>query len=193
MGSGAPGDEFYDPSIDAEGRFDPQQARALLAGRRPRFECVVQDDPVFRRVAAMLVEQLADVGVRVELRFVRPFAPFYSAVAQGPPASISKWLWQDPLDALIGFSATHAQPFPNWQHASASALDDAYRAWLRAGSHEEHAAAASVVQRVFVEELPYVPLLVPNDVWVHSRHVHGWRPFPANLYPFYHGLAVDKA
>jgi ABC-type transport system substrate-binding protein len=193
LGPVPPGDEFYDPSIDAEGRVDPEQARAVLVDQRLRFECVVQDDPVFRRVAALVVGQLADVGVRVEPRFVRPFAPFYGAVAQGPSASISKWLWQDPLDALIGFSATHAQPFPNWQHASAPALDDAYRAWLRAGSHEELAAAATIVQRVFAEQLPYVPLLVPNDVWVRSRRVHGWRPFPANLYPFYHGLVVDDA
>ena len=187
-----PGDEFYDPSIDAEGRHDPEQARAVLAGRDLRFECVVQDDPAFRRVAALVVEQLEAVGVRIEPRFVRPFAPFYGAVADGPPASISKWLWQDPVDALIGFSATHARPFPNWQHASAPALDDAYRRWLRADSHDELAAAAALVQRVFADELPYVPLLVPNDVWVHSRRVHGWRPFQANLYPFYHGTVVSR-
>jgi ABC-type transport system substrate-binding protein len=186
-----PGDEFYDPAVDAAGRSDPGEARSVLASRGLRFECVVQDDPVFRRVAARVVEQLAAVGVVVEPRFARPFAPFYEAVAAGPAASISKWLWQDPVDALIGFSATHAQPFPNWQHASVPALDDAYRAWLRAGSHHQLAAAASRVQRVFADELPYVPLLVPNDVWVHSRRVRGWRPFQANLYPFYHGVAVD--
>ena len=70
------------------------------------------------------------------------------------------------------------------------ALDDAYRTWLRAGSRDELAAAAALVQRVFADELPYVPLLVPNDVWVHSRRVQGWRPFQANLYPFYHGAVV---
>jgi len=186
-----PGDEFYDPSVDAAGRRDPQAARALLAGRGLAFECVVQDDPVFRRVAELAVRQLAEVGVRLEPRFVRPFAPFYGAVAEGPPASISKWLWQDPVDALIGFSATHTRPFPNWQFASVPALDDAYREWLRAGSQDELAAAAARVQHVFAAELPYVPLLVPNDVWVRSRRVHGWRPFQANLYPFYHGVRVS--
>ena len=34
--------------------------------------------------------------------------------------------------------------------------------------------------RVFATELPYIPLLVPNDVWVHSIRVRGWRPFQAN-------------
>jgi len=185
------GDEFYDPAIDAAGRHVPAEAVALLAGRRLAFECVMQDDQIFRRVAALLVAQLAEIGVTVEPRYVKPFAPFYEAVAAGPPASLAKWLWQDPVDALIGFSASHTRPFPNWQHASVPALDDAYREWLRAGPREELAAAASRVQHVFATELPYIPLLVPNDVWLHSVRVRGWRPFQANLYPFYHGVTVE--
>lgn len=195
-----PGDEFYAPDVDRAGRHDPARAGELLdeagfprgaSGVRLAFECVIQDDPVFRRVAARLSEQLAGLGVRLELRPARPFAPFYEAVAAGPAAAISKWLWQDPMDAIIGFSSTANEPFPNWEHASVPELDRAYEAWLRAGGHDELAAAAAQAQLVFARELPYVPLLVPNDVWVHSAAVHGWRPFPANLYPFYQGVWVE--
>ena len=201
-----PGDEFYDPGPDRAGRHDPPAAAGLLeaagwtlgeddvrcrAGVPLAFECVIQDDPVFRRVASLVADQLALVGVRLSLRPVAPFAPFYRAVAESPPAAISKWLWQDPLDAIIGFSAAYNDPFPNWQHSCVPELDDAYRGWLRAGSHEELTAAASRVQTVFAEMLPYVPLLVPDDVWVSRPRVHGWEPFPANLYPFYQGVWLD--
>jgi hypothetical protein len=108
-------------------------------------------------------------------------------VAAGPAASISKWLWQDPLDAAIGFSASSTRPFPNWQHASVPELDGAYQGWLRATSGDELRSAAEHVGRVFAATLPYVPLLTPNDIWVHGAHVHGYRPFPANLYPFLPG------
>lgn len=200
-----PGDEFYDPAVDAEGVHDPALARSLLdeAGFRPGpdgirerdgnrlvVDCVIQDDPVFHRVAAALGEQLAPLGVRLEQRAVKPFQPFYEAVAAGPAASLSKWLWQDPLDAVIGFSASSNRPFPNWQHAAVPELDDAFRAWLRAGPSGELRSCAARVQRVFANTLPYVPLLTPNDVWVHAVHVRGWQPYAANLYPFYHAVSI---
>jgi peptide/nickel transport system substrate-binding protein len=187
-----PGDEHYDASVGEQGRHDPARARALLeeAGVQIRCDCVVQDDPVFRRVAALVREQLAEVGVQLELRFAAPFAPFYGAVAARPPASLSKWLWQDPIDALIGFTASSTRPFPNWQHASVPDLDEAYDRWLRATTSEELSDAASAVQRIFARELPYIPLLTPNDVWMWSPAVSGFEPSPAILYPFYAGVSV---
>ena len=187
-----PGDEHYDASVDAAGVHDPARARELLAeaGVRIACECVVQDDPVFRRVAELVRGQLAQVGVELELRFAAPFAPFYEAAAAGPPASISKWLWQDPIDALIGFTASSTRPFPNWQHSSVPELDQAFEQWLRAGSALELSEAARTVQHVFARELPYVPLLTPNDVWMWSPAVRGFEPSPAILYPYYEGVTV---
>src|SRR5579864_8712591 len=105
---------------------------------------------------------------------------------------INKWLWQDPLDAIIGFSATRGQPFPNWQQSSIPALDEAFRDWLKAGPADELKAAASKVQRIAAEQLPYIPLLTPDDIWVHSNKLHGWRPFAANLYPFYQDAWLES-
>jgi peptide/nickel transport system substrate-binding protein len=189
-----PGDEHYDETVDNAGRHDPALARELLAhaGVRIGCECVVQDDPVFRRVAELVRSQLADVGVALDLSFERPFAPFYQAVAERPPASISKWLWQDPIDALIGFTASSTRPFPNWQHASAPELDKAFDAWLRAGTRTELADAARLVQRVFARELPYIPLLTPNDVWMWSPAVRSFEPSPAILYPYYDRVTVES-
>ena len=137
------------------------------------------------RWASFSCRQLAEVGVHLELRFAKPFAPFYDACAAGPPAFVNKWLWQDALDAVIGFASTGCKGFPNWQHASVPALDDAFDAWLRAGTTDELQAAASGAQLVAAAELPYVPLVTPNDVWVHTKRLKGFEPYPADLYPLY--------
>lgn len=207
FGGMPPGDEHYDGAVDAAGRHDPGAADELLAeagfvrgedgvlergGVRLACECIIQEDPVFARVAALAAAQLAELGVQLELRPVEPFAPFYEAVASGPPAAISKWLWQDALDALIGFTTTSTAPFPNWQHASVPALDAAYRDWLHAEDDPALRAAASRVQHLVAATLPYVPLLVPDDVWAWSPRVRGYRPFPANLYPFYQPVVVER-
>ncbi len=198
-----PGDEHYESSVDQESGFDPSRAARLLddagwhigpEGVRFRdeaalvFECVCQDDSVHRRIATGVRDQLAKLGVKLELRFARPFEAFYEAVAAGPARFINTWLWQDPVDAIIGFSSTRGQPFPNWQHSSIPALDVAFQGWLRADSPAELKAAAAKVQQIAVQQLPYIPLLTPNDVWMHSNKLHGWRPFAANLYPFYHDV-----
>jgi ABC-type transport system substrate-binding protein len=70
-------------------------------------------------------------------------------------------------------------------------LDQAFQRWLRAVTREELVAAAEEVGRVFAATLPYVPLLTPTDIWVRSAKVHGFRPFPTNLYPFYQGVWVE--
>lgn len=190
LGALPPGDEFYDPEIDRDaGRCDPETARLLLDGLT--FECVCQDDAVHRRVAACVSDQLARSGVRLELRFAKPFARFYEACAVGPASFINKWLWQDPLDAVIGFSSTRCRGFPNWQHASIPELDAAFRDWLRAGTQEDLRAVASRAQRIAAEQLPYVPLVTPSDAWVRSAALHGWEPYPANLYPYYQEARLD--
>lgn len=200
-----PGTEHYDPAVDAAGRHDLSTAeRELTAlgwqrgpdgimardGARLSFECVVQRDPVFEAVAGRLAEQLRRLGVDLRIRTAMPFEDFYAACAAGPDSSISKWLWPDPMDALIGFSSTSTAPFPNWSNASVPRLDALFESWLRASTEEELSASASAVQRTFADELPYIPLLSPNDVWAWSAEVTGFRPSPDILYPLYQGVGL---
>jgi peptide/nickel transport system substrate-binding protein len=194
-----PGDEHHAPAVDAAGRFDREGAARTLdelgwergpdgvrrrGDARLAFRCICQDDAVLRPLAEAVRDQLQAIGVELALEPIVPFQPFYEAATAGSPAIMSKWLWPDPIDAAIGFSATHTVPTPNWQHASVPALDAAYDAWLRAPA-DGLMAAAERVQRTFADELPYIPLVTPNDVWVHRRELTGYRPFKANLYPFY--------
>jgi peptide/nickel transport system substrate-binding protein len=198
--------EFYDPAVEALRAYDPHRASEMLdqagwqrgpSGIRERdgvrfsFECVIQDDAIHRKAAETIRDSLLEVGIEMRLRPVLTFKGFYEACRTGPNAFINKWLWQDPVDASLGFNATRGQPDPNWQLASVPELDQAYREWLLAGPPTELQAAASVVQRIAAENLPNIPVAVPQDVWVRSKRVHGWDPAQAILYPFYHTTYLD--
>jgi len=199
-------DPMYDPRVDAGRHVDLEKAAGLLdsagwnrvrGGVRMRgdraleFECVVQDDEVHRRVANEICRQLDVVGVHIEPRAVRPFQDFYAALERGPRSFINKWLWQDGMDAIIGFSSSWCRPFPNAQNARIPELDDAFHAWVRATDQAQMRAAASRAQTVVADRLPYIPLLTPEDVWVVDRRVRGFKPHAATLYPFYHAVRIE--
>ena len=100
--------------------------------------------------------------------------------------------WRAAGGTPIGFTASWGRPFPNWQQASVPALDEAYRKWLRAETPEDLQAAATEAQLIVADQLPLIPLLTPDDVWVHSKRVHGWEPAQAILYPFYHNVRLEE-
>ena len=207
LGAIPPGDEHYDPRPDGRCRFDPDEAARLMddlgftaspGGVREidgvplAVRCVCQDDAVLLPLAEAVRDDLRRVGVVLELEPVVPFEPFYTAALAGPPATISKWLWPDPIDALIGFTATRAAGAENWQHASLPALDSAFDEWLQA-PHDGLARAAARVQSVVADELPYIPLVTPNDVWVSAPQLDGYLPYQANLYPLYQPVQVAQS
>lgn len=199
-----PGLGFHDP-VAATGSHDPARARALLSAAgwergqdgiccrgtaRAVTECVIQDDPTFARVFDLLAQDLRAIGIELRPRAVTAFADFYAAVQQHPAASMSKWLWPDPVEALIGFASTSTAPFPNWQRASSPELDRAFDRFTRAVDGAGHQAAASDIQRIFVRDLPYVPLVTPDDTWAWNVRVLGFTPRPGDLYPSYDPLRL---
>ncbi len=199
--------EFYDPAVEAGRHQDAQRAADLFdqagwqfAGSALRerdgvplsFECVIQDDSIHRTVAELIRDDLREVGVEMRLRPVLTFKGFYEACREGPDAFINKWLWQDPVDAALGFTASRGLPDPNWQHASVPELDQAYRSWILASDRDELFAAASQVQRISADQLPYIPVVVPEDVWVRTKRVENWNPAQSILYPFYHCTVVNE-
>src|SRR4029077_3954200 len=101
-------------------------------GTRMSFEALVLQDTTLRRAARMLQGMLRQVGVDMRLKEIDGFAEFYGAAAANPPAFISKWVWPDPVDALIGFVASWSQTGPNWQRASIPSVDQACNDWLNA-------------------------------------------------------------
>lgn len=205
-GAVPPGSEFHEPQVERTAGHDPAAAGSLFEeagwlrgedgllekGDAPlAFVCVVQDDSVLLPAARLVAAQLRRVGVDMDIEAVAPFAPFYERISAGPAAFLSKWLWQDPIDALIGFSATGCQPRPNWQRASLPRLDMAFERFRRAPTRPEAEDAAREVQWLIARELPMIPLFTPHDIWANRKDIRGWRPRPGHLYPYYQDVVLE--
>jgi len=47
------------------------------------------------------------------------------------------------------------------------------------------------VQLIWAAKLPKIPIVTRNDIWVHSKKVHGWNPTQTMLYPLYNDVWVE--
>ncbi len=164
-------------------------------GRSLSIDCVVQDTSVFRSIANVLGQQLMRAGVRLDFRFVEPFEDFYRAVESGPASFISKWLWPDAMEAIMGFSRTTCMGAGggNWQGATTARVDAAFDRFLQADSHDALLAASADAQRVFMTELPYIPLCSETETLAVRRRVEGFGLSPRLLYPAYSQITTEDS
>lgn len=163
-------------------------------GFRLDFPCVTQDTAPFRRIAAVITEMLESAGVRLRFEFREPFEDFYRAVAAGPVSFLSKWLWQDGMEAAMGFSSSDcAEPAGgNWQRSSIPSVDSAFDDFLRASS-DDLVTAALLAQRTFMTELPYLPICSPTETLAVRRDIRGFGLIPRTLYPLYDHVRLPIA
>ena len=63
----------------------------------------------------------------------------------------------------------------------------------KAANAEELKAAGDQFQLVIAEQLPTIPLVVRNSVWVSRPNVHGWLPHQYDIYPHYNDVWLDPA
>jgi peptide/nickel transport system substrate-binding protein len=192
---------WYYPAVETMARFDLEEAGRLLdeagfpagpGGIRMTVPTLVVEDATLHRVVSSLTGMLARIGVRLEVERIAGFAAFYAAVGAHPPAFISKWLWPDPVDALIGFVNSGSHTGPNWQRAAIPVIDEACDEWRTAPDATAQRSAAQRLQRACAEHLPLIPLYFPSAVWAHHRSVRGWEPFGANLYPLYNDVWIER-
>lgn len=198
--AGDPFAEAFDPSkvapmpleqaervLDDRGFLRGPDGLRSKDGLAMRLDCVTQDVEAFRRLAAELGRQLRRAGVELDFRFEEPFEAFYRACEERPTAIVSKWLWQDSIEAVMGFSRSSCASDAgcNWQGAKVPAVDAAFDRYLRASTEEELFERAREVQEQFMRELPYIPLCSPKETYAIGRHVAGFSPVPGTLYPLY--------
>ena len=77
--------------------------------------------------------------------------------------------------------------------SSIPALDTAYNAWQSAKDEDALAAASKQAQTVFADQLPFIPIVTPTNLWAHYKTVHGWLPTQPNLYPFYQDVYIANS
>jgi len=183
-------------------QFDPQRSEELLdeaglprdsSGIRFEMATPVVQDTALRRAALSVQRMLAAVGVRMNLEHLDEFEPFYALLDTHPPSYLCKWLWPDPVDATVGYvwSICH-EGGPNWQQAAIPEVDRQCERFFTAENEDQERRASDELQRAAAQHLPLIPIYFPSTVWVSHKRVHGWRPTPTNLYPFYADVWLDQ-
>jgi len=156
------------------------------------IDAVAQDTAACRRLAASLARQLRPAGIDLRFTFAELFESFYRAVEAGPAAFLNKWLWSDAMEAVYGFCRTDCiEPAGgNWQQSSCPAVDSAFDLFREAADPDSLQTASGEVQRAFMRELPYIPLVSPVETLAVGPAVRGFGLAPRTLYPSYDEVQV---
>ena len=130
---------------------------------------------------------LAKVGVQMNVSSLTS-AAFYPKLTNKTTSYAFKWLWSSPIDVVALFVQFYQ---PNLK--SLKPVYDAFTTWQTAGDTDQLHQAAMNYQVVLAQQLPIIPIYTQNTIWVHAKHVVGWQPNQANLYPFYNDVWLTNS
>jgi peptide/nickel transport system substrate-binding protein len=201
-----PADVYYNPAVEESNQFDLDRAKSMVAelgwtpgddgiltknGVRHAFSLVVQAESFNRDLASVLQASLAELGMEVTIEALDRGSYFGKLMSEeGADSSLFYYLWPVPIDVVILFvgSRTAKVGQSNWGRAKLPDVDAAIEAWEQAANAEELAAAGDQFQAVVAEQLPTIPLVVRNSIWVSRPNVHGWLPHQYDIYPHYNDV-----
>ncbi len=202
--------KWYDSGVEQFNQFDPEQAKSLLdgagwtegaggirekGGQKLSFTVTSNDlyQPTTAAIDQAIVPMLADVGVEMKLNVPDAAEYFGIVAAAGAPEKADtvdawtfEWLWSSPVDLLIYFQAFPSKAFNGDLPDIAAAVEQ----WQTAPDIETLEAAARAFQLAWAEQLPEIPILTRNDVWVAQKNVMGYAPFQSMLYPLYNDVWI---
>src|SRR5215218_8717895 len=205
-----PADVFYDPDVEKFNQFDLDKAKSMVAelgwtpggdgiltkyGVRHAFTLTVRTESFNRDLASVLQASLAELGMEVTIEALDRGSYFGKLTTEeGAESSLFYYLWPVPIDVFILFvdSATAKPGQSNWGRAKLPEVDAAIDAWEQAANADELAAAGDQFQAVVAEQLPTIPLVVRNSVWVSRPNVHGWLPHQYDIYPHYNDVWLSQ-
>ncbi len=174
---------------------DPGKARQILdaAGYRPvngiRFRLTMKTstEESTRLLAAVLQQQLRDVGIALDIRTYE-FATFLADVTSGAFQFYSlRWVGgnEDPDIFDTVFHSTNTPPKGRnrgfYSNPRVDVLIDQAR---RESDQNNRKRLYAELQEVLAQDVPYVNLWYFDNVLVHSRRVHGLTLNPSGNYNF---------
>lgn len=170
--------------------YDPERARALLDaagfpdpdgfGPLPRFRLVYKGSTlqVRRRFAEVLQEQLARVGIALELRTYE-WGTLYADIRRGN-FQIYALAWVGVSDPDIYYSLFHRSMMPPRGNNRGGYVDPIVDRLAERGRRtldpESRRQAYVTLQQRVAESLPIIPLWWTPTVVVQSRRLHGFVP-----------------
>jgi peptide/nickel transport system substrate-binding protein len=175
--------------------YNPERARQLLEqagypavhGVRFHLTMKTSTDATTRLLAAVLQQQLRDVGVVLDIRTFE-FATFFSDVTRGAYQVHSlRWVGgnEDPdIFEYVFHSAKFSPHGANrtyYANPRVDALIDQARGELDQGARKQIYAE---IQRILADDLPYINLWYIENVMVHTRRVRNLTLNPPGNYDF---------
>ncbi len=187
----APEHWAYEPGV-APIRFDPERAKRLLDeagfpdpdgdGPLPRFKLSFKTTnlDLRKRIAEALKEQLARVGIELEVRSYE-WGTFYDDVKKGN-FHLYSLEWIGVVDPDIYYHLFHSASVPpngnnrgRYRNAEIDALLECGR---REMNVDERRHIYGEVQRILARDLPYVPLWWWRNVAVMQPTLRGFELYP---------------
>ena len=184
----------YDGDV-ARYPYDPARARQILddAGYQAkdgvRFHIALKSssDDATRLMAAVLQQQLREVGIALDIRSYE-FATFFSDITKGAYQMYSmRWIGgnQDPdIFEYVFDSASFPPKRANRTFYSNPRVDELIREGRSTLDQEKRKVIYAEVQRIVAEELPYINLWYFDNVLVYTNRVRGIELNPAGNYDF---------
>ena len=175
--------------------YSPRQARQILdeAGYRAtngvRFHIVMKSstDEATRLMAAVLQQQLREVGIALDIRTYE-FATFFSDITKGAYQMYSmRWIGgnQDPDIFEYVFDSNSFPPKrANRTFYANPRVDELIREGRSSLDQQKRKLIYDEIQRIVAEDLPYINLWYLDNVLVHTNRVRGIELSPAGNYDF---------
>ncbi len=198
-------DKYYTKEVEQYNQYNLEQAKAWVAelgwtpgddgilvknGKRMEFHMPVQDEAYNKAIATVLQDQLKQLGMDVRID-VYDRGTYFNQLANNPDSYLFFYLWPVPIDVVILFVGSATIPVPNWAQASIPEVDEAIKAWQNAANEEELKAAGAQFQIAVAKNLPTIPIVNKNNIWVYRKNVHGYLPHQWNLYPYYNDVWLE--
>ena len=163
--------------------YDPQRSRELLAesgyslSNPVRITYKTSSDPQRIRIATLILDQLAKVGIAVDLR-TYDWGTFYGDIKAGRFQMYSlSWIGIKMPDIFRYTMHSTAAP-PNGANRgrfSNPRADDLIERAEAATTLTEQAGYYRELQTLLLRQLPYVPLWYEDQVFIAAADIHGFR------------------
>jgi peptide/nickel transport system substrate-binding protein len=176
----------YDPAR-AERLLDESGHRRGKDGVRFALSMKTSTDEGARLLAAVLQQQLAQVGIKLELQSYE-FATFYADVTRGAFQMYSlRWIGGNEQPDIFGYAFATANFSPkgaNRGHYSNAELDALLKDAAESPDAEKRRADYIGAQQILARDLPAVNLWYPNTIVVHNRRLTNVVPAASGSYAF---------
>jgi len=175
--------------------YDPERARQILdqagypaiKGIRFHLTMKTSTEESTRLLAAVLQQQLRDVGIALDIRSFE-FATFFSDVTSGAFQLYSlRWIGgnEDPDIFEYAFQSDKTPPKgANRSHYSNPEVDRLLQQARQELDQNKRKQMYAQVQRILANELPYINLWYLDNVLVHSARVSNLELNPSGNYDF---------